>query len=72
MTTIRIEVDPEVAEAYQSANTSDRQKIQVLVNGLLKQFLQPRSLDALIEEMQAEAKAKGLTQEILDNILSGE
>jgi hypothetical protein len=69
MTAIRIEVEPEVAEAFQSANKIDRQKLQVLVNGWLKQSLQRRSLDEIIDQMQTEAKANGLTQAILDEIL---
>ena len=36
MTAIRIEVEPEVAKAFQSANKIDRQKLQLLVNGWLK------------------------------------
>jgi hypothetical protein len=69
MTAIRIEVEPEVAEAFQSANKIDRQKLQLLVNGWLKQSLQRRSLNEIIAQMQAEAKANGLTQAILDEIL---
>lgn len=72
MTAIRIEVEPEVAEAFQAANKIDRQKLQLLVNGWLKQSLQRRSLDEIIDQMQAEAKANGLTQAILDEILSDE
>ena len=74
MTAIRIEVEPEVAKAFQSANKIDRQKLQllVLVNGWLKQSLQRRSLDEIIDQMQAEDKANGLTQAILDEIVRGD
>jgi hypothetical protein len=72
MTAIRIEVEPEVAKAFQSANKIDRQKLQLLVNGWLKQSLQRRSLDEIIDQMQAEAKANGLTQAILDEVVRGD
>jgi hypothetical protein len=72
MIAIRIEVEPEVAKAFQAANKIDRQKLHLLVNGWLKQSLQRRSLDEIIDHMQAEAKANGFTQTILDEILSDE
>jgi calcineurin-like phosphoesterase len=36
---------------------------------LLKLIIQDKSLDDIIQEMQEEAKNRGLTQEILDEIL---
>jgi len=70
METISIEVEPEIAKAYQEANLIERQKMQIILNGWLKQFMNRRSLEEIIQEMQAQAKKNGLTQEILDEILS--
>jgi len=69
METIAIQVDPEVAKAYQEAEPQKQQKIQTIVNDLLKLIIQEKSLDEIVKEMQEEAKANGLTQKILDEIL---
>jgi hypothetical protein len=69
METIAIQVDAEVAKAYQQAEPQKQQKIQTIVNDLLKLIIQEKSLDEIIAEMQEQAKNKGLTQEILDDIL---
>ena len=70
METISIEVDSEVAKVYQKANLIERQKIQIILNGLLKQIMNSRSLKEIIQEMQEQAQVNGLTQEILDEILN--
>jgi CTP synthase (UTP-ammonia lyase) len=70
METITIEVEPEIARAYQNLSSTERQKIQLTFNVLVKQIMNTRSLEDIIEEMQAQAKANGLTQEILDEILN--
>jgi CTP synthase (UTP-ammonia lyase) len=70
METISIEVEPEIARAYQNSSSTERQKIQLTFNVLFKQIMNTRSLEDIIQEMQAQAKANGLTQEILDEILN--
>lgn len=72
METISIEVKPEIARAYQDANLIEREKMQIILNSSLKQFVNRRSLEKIIQEMQAQAQANGLTQEILNEILSDE
>jgi hypothetical protein len=72
MTTISIEVEPEIAKAYQAANLIERQKMQVILNGWLKQIMNSRSLEEIVQEMREQAQANGLTQEILDEILRDE
>jgi len=47
----------------------ERKKIRIILNSSLKQFMNRRSLEEIIQEMQAQAQANGLTQEILDEIL---
>ncbi len=69
MEPITIQVDADVAKAYREADPTERQKIQTLVNTWLKQTMKRRSLDDIISEMQNQAAAKGLTQDILDEIL---
>jgi len=72
MTTISIEVEPEIAKAYQSANLMERQKMQIILNGWLKQIMNSRSLEEIVQEMREQVQANGLTQEILDEILRDE
>ena len=72
METISIEVEPEIARVYQNSNSIERQKIQMIFNIWFKQIMNTQSLEAIIQEMQAQAQANGLTQEILDEILSAE
>ena len=69
METIAIKVDAEIAKAYQEAAPQKQQKIQTIINDLLKSIIQDKSLDGIIQEMQEQAKDRGLTQEILDEIL---
>ncbi|OCQ90723.1 hypothetical protein BCD67_03120 [Oscillatoriales cyanobacterium USR001] len=69
METIAIQVDAEVAKAYREAEPQKQQKIQTIVNDWLRLIIQEKSLDEIIQEMQDQAKASGLTQEILDEIL---
>ncbi|WP_107667356.1 hypothetical protein [Cyanothece sp. BG0011] len=72
MEKITIEVDNEIAQAYREAEIDKQQKMQTIINDLLKQMINNKSLDDIIKEMQTQAKNNGLTQEILDNILNNE
>ncbi len=69
METITIQVETEVAKFYREAQLDKQQKIQTIFNDLLKQIIQEKTLDALIQEMQTQAQNNGLTQEILDEII---
>jgi pantoate kinase len=70
METITIPVDPEIAKAYREAEPEKQQKIATIVNDWLKSIIQEKSLEQIIEEMQEQAKANGLTQDIFDQILA--
>ncbi len=72
METISIEVEPDIARAYQEANLMECKKIRIIFSGSLKQSMNRRSLEEIIQEMQAQAQANGLTQEILNEILSND
>jgi len=69
METITIEVSSNVAEAYRNFAVDQRQQIEGLINHLLSQLLQKRSLEEIIDEMQTQAMSNGLTEEILSEIL---
>jgi pantoate kinase len=72
METITLQVDPEIAKAYREAEPEKQQKISTIVNDWLKSIIREKSLEQIIEEMQEQAKANGLTQDILDKILENE
>ena len=72
METINIEVSSNVAEAYRNFAVNQRQQIEGLINGLLSQLIQERSLDIIIDDMQQQAISNGLTEEILAEILKDE
>ena len=72
METIAIRVDEDVAKAYRDADPMEQQKIQQLVNSWLKQIVKRRSLLDIVSEMQSQASANGLTQDILAQILKDE
>jgi hypothetical protein len=72
MQEIKIEVSPEVAEAYQSASPQERKKIQAIVSILLQKQVDKDTvfLRELMDEISERAKARGLTPEILESILN--
>ncbi len=72
METINIEVSSNVAEAYRNFAVNQRQQIEGLINGLLSQLIQERSLDIIIDDMQQQAMSNGLTEEILAEMLKDE
>ncbi|PZV21377.1 MAG: hypothetical protein DCF12_21550 [Snowella sp.] len=72
METINIEVSSNVAEAYRNFAVNQRQQIEGLINGLLSQLIQERSLEEIIDDMQKQAISNGLTEEILAEILKDE
>jgi hypothetical protein len=69
---ITIPIDIGTAEKYQRASEADRRKIQLFLQVLL-QTTTPSSTEALkklMNEMSAEAQSRGLTPEILEQILN--
>ena len=69
METISIQVDTDVAEAFQSAQPAQQQKIQALVNILLRRAVKITQLQDTMDRMSDEVQAHGLTPEILQSIL---
>ena len=69
MESISIQVDADVAKAFQSAQPEQQQKIQALVGVWLKRAMNLTKLQATMDLMSDEAEANGLTPEILQSIL---
>lgn len=72
--TITIQVDPQVAQAYNAGSAEDQQKMQLLLNIWLKELTQApaMSLSQLMDDISDKAQARGLTPEELDAILNEE
>lgn len=70
METISIQVDADVARAFQSVEPEQQQKIQALVGLWLKRAMHLTKLQATMDHMSDEAEANGLTPEILESILN--
>lgn len=72
MQTITLEVNPEIAEAYQFASLEERQQIQQIVSLLLNKKNE-NDLDFLrkiMDEISDRASTRGLTPEILESIIN--
>lgn len=73
-TTISLEVDPEAAQAFLAAPAKERRKLQLLLNLRLRELTtgRLRPLSAIVDEMGSEARARGLTPELLQSLLADE
>jgi hypothetical protein len=68
---ITINVAPDVARAYREATDDDRRKLDVLLSLRLSDALRTdRPLQDLMREIGKNARARGLTPEILESILN--
>lgn len=72
METITIQVDTEVAKAYQEAETQQQQNINKVCNLILKELLKPVSFKEIVQQIREEASTNGLTPEILEELLQDE
>jgi len=72
--TISINVDADAARSFHAAPPEDRRKVELLLSLRLRELVQrpPRSLRGIMDEVGAEAAAKGLTPEILESLLRDE
>lgn len=73
-TVIAIPVDAATAQAYHMASPQMRQKVQLLLQLRLRDFLvEPqRPLRDIMDEIGREAEAHGMTPEILEELLRDE
>lgn len=70
MTTIAIQLDPEIAAAFQASTPEQQQKIKILINQWMRQALKISTLQNTMDKLSDEAEANGLTPEILQSILN--
>jgi hypothetical protein len=73
-TTIDIQVEPDIAEAYYAMPEARQERLKRLLGFMLQEFVEssPQSLLSLMDDMSREAVAKGLTEEILGTMLQDE
>jgi len=70
--TITLQVDTDLARAYQSAPAKDRTKLRLLLNLWLRElFVRSTPLTTLMDELSDKAEARGLTAEKLEGMLRG-
>ena len=68
--TITIAVDPDLAEVYRAASNQNRRKLDLLLNLHLRGVTQTgESLHDVMAEITRNARARGLTPEILEELL---
>lgn len=73
-TTISIPVDAATARIYLTASPTDQQKMQMLLRLRLRELanMPQQSLSEIMDEIGANAQARGLTPEILADLLRDE
>ena len=73
-TIITLPLDAATATVYNTASSEDQRKIQLLFRVLLREYTAPSnvSLRELMDDISAKAEARGLTPEILEQLLHGD
>jgi hypothetical protein len=71
--TITIPLDPQTAQAYNSAAPEEKRKIQALLSLWLRELAagEYHSLQQVLDEVGRKAKTRGLTSEMFDSLLKG-
>ncbi len=71
MDTITIQVDPEAARVFNAAPPADQRKMGALLSLWLKDVTaaEPAALKQLMTDLSKKARGRGLTPEILENLL---
>ena len=68
--TITLQVDADLAQAYQTASAEDRSKLQLLMTLWLRElFVRSTSLKGLMDELSERAQRRGLTGDKLEEML---
>jgi len=70
---MKIPLNPQAVEVCESASPKERQKMRALLSIWLRDLAarERRPLSQILDEAAAEAKARGLTPEMLDSFLEG-
>ncbi len=72
-TTIAVPVDEEVAALYRQAPPELQKKMQLLLSLWVREWVQnPRSLTMVMDEIAQKAAERGLTAQVLENLLDDE
>jgi hemoglobin-like flavoprotein len=69
---ITIQIDADVADAFNQASSSQQQAMQTVVSLWLKHIVKPDSLESITQEIRQEAASNGLTAAVLDDLLGDE
>ena len=69
---ITIQIDADVADAFNQASSSQQQAMQTVVSLWLKHMVKPDSLESITQEIRQEAASNGLTAAVLDDLLGDE
>jgi len=70
MQTISVQVTPEAAKVYRKASASERKKMELLLSlRLLEASIARKSLETVMREISRSAQERGLTPEVLDELL---
>ena len=70
MRTIAIQIDEDIAQAFQSSQPEQQQQIQAWLNQWMRQALKISKLQNTMDRLSNEAIANGLTPEILQAIIN--
>ena len=70
MKTIAIQIDENIAQAFQSSQPEQQQQIQAWLNQWMRQALKISKLQNTMDKLSDEAVANGLTPEILQEIIN--
>jgi hypothetical protein len=70
MQTISVQVTPEAAKAFRKATASQRKKMELLLSMRLLEVSRSRKpLEEVMREISRSAQERGLTPELLDDLL---
>lgn len=72
MTVITLNLDPETAKIYQNFTAERQTQIQSILALIFKRTLEDETLENIITDIRQDAKANGLTPEILESLLKNE
>lgn len=72
MDNITIQVDSELAKAYREAEPEKQENVMIVCNLILKEILKNNRFEEIVQQIRQEVKAKGLTPEILEDLLKDE
>jgi len=70
MKTIAIQIDEDIAQAFQSSQPEQQQQMQAWLNQWMRQALKISKLQNTMDRLSDEAVANGLTPEILQAIIN--